>query len=251
MEDHNNSNIEKSKTLISKVLYVSKIIYSKYLKPLLAAIFSLLSLILKKVFSAAKTYWKLIGIIILIAATVIITLIVVQKCSEEKIEKKDIVIENTPIQIEDVRPRGEIYVCSSIIEDFTTEKRTEKHLGLFPEEHSCVQILRQKVSYKIDLNKITYTPDTLNIMIVDLPDVEYVASTQKSPFMSDDEEYWIKEMPNTNALKRRVAKQIQKRFDTLENRKKAEKYAQDAVRELLKKLGYEARFTPKIEKKKE
>ena len=164
---------------------------------------------------------------------------------------QEIVIEDSPVAIESVRPKGELYVSSAIVEDYVTLQRTEKHLGLIPEEHSCVQILKQKVSFKIDLDKIVYTPDTLNRLIVTLPDVEYVASTQNTPFMSDDESFWEKELPSTNGLKRKVEEKIRKRYDTAENRKRANKYAEEAVTAMLMQMGYEVRFTPKIEQNKE
>ena len=163
---------------------------------------------------------------------------------------KEIAIEKSPISIESVRPKGELYLSSAIVEDYVTLRRTEKHLGLIPEEHSCVQILKQKVSFKIDLDKIIYKPDTLNVIIVTLPDPEYVASTQNTPFMSDDESFWEKELPSTNGLKRKVEEKIRKRYDTAENRKRANKYAEEAVSAMLKQMGYEVRFTPKIEQNK-
>ena len=163
---------------------------------------------------------------------------------------KEIAIEKSPISIESVRPKGELYLSSAIVEDYVTLHRTEKHLGLIPEEHSCVQILKQKVSFKIDLDKIIYKPDTLNVIIVTLPDPEYVASTQNTPFMSDDESFWEKELPSTNGLKRKVEEKIRKRYDTAENRKRANKYAEEAVSAMLIQMGYEVRFTPKIEQNK-
>lgn len=163
---------------------------------------------------------------------------------------KEIAIEKSPFSIESVRPKGELYLSSAIVEDYVTLRRTEKHLGLIPEEHSCVQILKQKVSFKIDLDKIIYKPDTLNVIIVTLPDPEYVASTQNTPFMSDDESFWEKELPSTNGLKRKVEEKIKKRYDTAQNRKRANKYAEEAVSAMLMQMGYEVRFTPKIEQNK-
>ena len=163
---------------------------------------------------------------------------------------KEIALEKSPISIESVRPKGELYLSSAIVEDYVTLRRTEKHLGVIPEEHSCVQILKQKVSFKIDLDKIIYKPDTLNVIIVTLPDPEYVASTQNTPFMSDDESFWEKELPSTNGLKQKVEEKIRKRYDTAQNRKRANKYAEEVVSAMLMQMGYEVRFTPKIEQNK-
>ena len=75
-----------------------------------------------------------------------------------------------------------------------------------------------------------------------MPKIEYVASTQSASFISDDSQWWAKHMPNTNTMKRKVEKQIQLRFDTPNNRRKAERYAEDAVSGMLAKLGYQTEF---------
>lgn len=189
--------------------------------------------------------------ICLLALFVLFILSSIEQCSSSREEHREIILEETPIEIENVRPKGELYVCSSIVEDYTTYQKTEKHLGILPENHSCVQILRQKCSYMIDLDKIVYEKDTLKRVYVKLPDLEYVATTQNSPFMSDDEGYWIKELPNTNGLKKKVAEQIKKRFDTEDNREKGKIYAKNAVAGLLAKLGYEAVFIDKLNSKRD
>ncbi len=201
--------------------------------------------------NVAVAKWKLTIAMIAVVLVMIVVAVVVGQCSSSDEKRPEIVIEDTPIQIEDIRPKGELYVCTSLVEDYTIERRTEMHLGILPEKHSCIQILRQKISYRIDLDKVRYVPDTLNVMIVEMPPVEYTASTQSSPFISDDEDYWIKELPNTNGLKAKVERQIRRRFDTDANRKKAERYAEEALSELLGKLGYEARFKPRVERKLE
>ncbi len=198
---------------------------------------------------AVITKWRWAIVLIFLVIAIVISVVVVGHCNSSHKEYQDIVIEETPIQIEDIRPKGEIYVCTSFVEDYVIEHRTEMHLGILPEKHSCIQILRQKISYRINLDKVRYVPDTLNVVVVELPPVEYTASTQSSPFISDDEEFWIKELPSTNNLKAKVERQIRRRFDTDANRKKAERYAEEALSELLSKLGYEARFKPRVEKR--
>lgn len=163
----------------------------------------------------------------------------------------EVTLQPTLATIEDVRPRGRLYVCTAVVEDFVTRQNTEMHVGIFPEKHSCVQVLKQKVSFRIDLDKVRYTLDTLNVVIVELPPIDYVASTQESPFMSDDEDYWREALPSTNGLKRQVENKIRRRFDTEANRKKARRYAEEAVSDLFWKLGYETQFVPHIDKKKE
>jgi hypothetical protein len=69
--------------------------------------------------------------------------------------------------------------------------------------------------------------------------------------MSDDSNYWVEHMPNTNEMKKKVEGQIKARFDTPGNRRKAERYAEDAISEIMKKLGYEVEFVRVLEKRKE
>lgn len=202
----------------------------------------------KKSLMPSKIILYIIGIAAIIAATVLVT----RKCMSDN-ENKDegLIIEDTPILIEDIRPKGELYVYNMVVEDYTTEQRTSMFLGIIPQKHTCVQMLKQSISYKIDLDKVKYTPDSANVVFVELPDVEYVASTQDSPFISDDEEYWKEAMPNTNAMKSRVERQIKRKYDTQATRELAKKNAQIKLTILLRKLGVEPRFTGSITRKDE
>jgi hypothetical protein len=75
-----------------------------------------------------------------------------------------------------------------------------------------------------------------------------VASTQRTSFLSDDGNYWANRLSSTNALKKKVEAQIKRRFDTAKNRRKAERFAEEAISEVLEKLGYETEFVRKLEK---
>lgn len=196
-----------------------------------------------KILKLLKEEWFLVvtgivALIILSAIAIIISKIVFNS----KTDNPEVAIEDTPILIESVKPKGELYVCTSIMEEYVRREKTEKHLGVIPEKHTLVQIVRQKCSYIIDLDKIKYEQTSSDTVYVHLPELEYVASTQDSPFISDDESYWIKEMPNTNALKSEAERKIRKSFETSENKKKANLYAEAAVGQLLKQLGFNAIF---------
>lgn len=167
--------------------------------------------------------------------------ILVGRCQEE--EPEEIAMEPTLASIEEVRPKGEMYVCSAFIEDCVIKRTTEKRLLLPNKEHACVQTMRQKCSYVINLDKVEYTADEERKTVrVKLPQVEYVASTQSSSFLSDEGNYWAEHLPNTNFMKRKVEEQIKRRFDTPNNRRQAERYAEDAISEVMKRLGYETEF---------
>lgn len=180
----------------------------------------------------------------------IVCTVLIKRCVHRGAE--DIPMEETMASIEEIRPRGEIYVCSAMMEDFTLQRATERNFIMPDEEHSCVQTMTQKCSYVIDLDKVEYEAvDSIKTIYVKLPDVEYVATTQSTSFLSDDGNYWAEHLPNTNAMKRKVEGQIKRRFDTPSNRRKAERFAEDAISEVLRKLGYETEFVRSLEKRKE
>ena len=186
---------------------------------------------------------KRYGLYTFIVAAIIGLTIAIAKCStSSESEDQGVVLENTPIQIEEIRPRGEVYLMSFLIEDYTSEHRIEYHMGFLPEKHSCIQVLQQKVSFVLDLDKIEYESDTLNQVWVKLPQVDFVTSTQNSQFISDDEDFWSQELNSTNFMKRRIEKQIRNRYDNKENRRKANEQAKVVVSNLLRKLDIEPMF---------
>lgn len=148
----------------------------------------------------------------------------------------------TSAEIVGVMPRGELYVATSVIEDYKSEHATEYHLGLFPEDHSCALIMRQKVSYVVDMDNVEYDLQADKHVVVRMPPLRYVASTQEVRFVSDDEAFWKERIPSTSGMKAEVAERIHSRFDTAEHRLQAGLYAQEAISHVLNGMGYEAEF---------
>lgn len=195
--------------------------------------------------------WKISLSIIILIFTSLALMVLSKEFKWGKDERGDTLIEDTPVVIESIMPKGDLYVCSAIIEDYINLHKTESRLGLFKKEHSCVQIVRQLCSYKIDLGKVSYEHGEDNIIYVRIPNLEYIATTQDQPFMSDDEEYWIKEMPNTNELKNKVEAKIKNRFETKENKNSATRYAEEAISNMLERFGYKAEFISTLERRTE
>ena len=191
------------------------------------------------------------GLFLGILAIIVLAIVLLSKCMHTNDDT--ISIEPTPNEIRQIMPQNELYVATALIEDYTTLQQTEYHFGVFPEEHSCVQILRQKVSYKLDLSKVEYTPRDNHIIEVRMPELAYTASTQASQFISDNESYWSEAQPSTNELRHKVEQQIRTQFDTPENRQKAILFAQEAITHILTQLGYQPEFintiTPQSEGK--
>ena len=180
------------------------------------------------------------GLFLGILAIIVLAIVLLSKCMHTN--DNTVSIEPTPNEIRKIMPQNELYVATALIEDYTTLQQTEYHFGVFPEEHSYVQILRQKVSYKLDLSKVEYTPRDNHIMEVRMPELAYTASTQASQFISDNESYWSEALPSTNELRHKVEQQIRTQFDTPENRQKAILFAQEAITHILTQLGYQPEF---------
>lgn len=213
-----------------------------------------------------KNLYYIAGGIVVCAAIVVLA---VRGCGKEA---EELPLEPTAVSIMKVMPKDEMYVASAVYEDFTTLQKTEYHLGIFPEKHSCVQTLRQKVGFKVDMSKVKYevyegagkagrAGEPLAIghrpladsgkpgeagnsttVLVTMPEPEYTASTVGSAFFSDDEGYWREALPSNNGMKREVERKIRKQFDTRENRRKAILYAEEAIGQILAQLGYQAEF---------
>lgn len=168
------------------------------------------------------------------------------KCYIDKLNEPK--IQESIATIQEIKLKGEIYVCSAVIEDYVIERQKEKRMLLPDKEYSCIQTLTQKCSYKINLSDVAYLAnDSIKVVYIHVPRIEYVASTQSSSFISDDSQYWAKHKPNTNKMKSDVEDQIRARFDTPDNRRKAESYAEEAISGMLAKLGYTTEFFNSLE----
>ncbi len=153
-----------------------------------------------------------------------------------------LVLESTMTRIEAVRPRGELYVLSALMEDFDSEVL---EAGFF--SHYAVQVVKARCSYLLDLEKVTYKPEmgaAGPLVKVTLPAPKVYCSTQKTPFYSDDEAFWAKQRSSTanDKVKAFVESRIKQTFDSAENRKKARDYGRKVIAKTLEILGITAEF---------
>lgn len=198
----------------------------------------------------AKRWLKWCGIGLAVVVVLALTVKIALSCAQQR--EDELKIAETLNTLEAVRPRGEIYVCTAWMEDCVVERANETTWLILKKEHSCVQTLTQKCSYVLNLDQVVYEPSAdSKTVTVKLPQVEYVASTQSSSFMSDDANFWATQKISTNDMKRKVEQQIRERFDTGENRRKAMRYAEDALSAMLTQLGFEAEFVSPLERKQE
>ena len=190
---------------------------------------------------------------ILLILFLLATIFVVFQCNRQpQEEEQTLTIANTPLRIEDVKPVGELYLYTTITEDF--EKGTfmgsgygsslfGEGNGLLKKEHTCVQILRQQISFTIRLDDIKYEEDsTTNVIRVTLPPVQFQQSTLHSWFKSDNENEEGAVKYDATPLIRKVEAKIRKRYNTPEHRSKATQKAKDVLTDIFHQCGKEIIF---------
>jgi len=192
---------------------------------------------------------------IVIYATIIILLVAgVALFSKirHKSDTDEITLKDTPTVIESTRPIGVLYLYTTVTEDYAKDafygsgigsSLLGKNNGLFKRKHDCVQILRQQVSLTMDLDKVQYQPiegtDTVKVI---LPDVDFSQSTLSSWFKSDSEAEESAVEFDAKPLIERVERKIENRYNTPENRCKAERKAKETITDFLKQYGKVAVF---------
>ena len=187
------------------------------------------------------------SIIVLLIAGVALFSKIMHKADADELTLKD-----TPTVIEATRPIGVLYLYATVTEDYAKDafygsgigsSVLGKDNGLFKRKHDCVQILRQQVSLTMDMDKVQYQPvegtDTVRVC---LPEVEFTQSTLSSWFKSDSEAEENAVQFDAKPLIKRVEHKIENRYNTPENRCKAEEKAKSTISDFLKQCGKVAVF---------
>lgn len=186
-------------------------------------------------------------VIILLVAGVALLSKITHKTDTEEITLKD-----TPAVIEATRPIGILYLYTTVTEDYVKDafwgsgigsSVLGKNNGLFKKKHDCVQILRQQVSLTMDLDKVQYTPiEGSDTVLVSLADIDFTQSTLSSWFKSDSEAEEYAVQFDAKPLIQRVERKIELRYNTPDNRCKAEEKAKETIAGFLKQCGKVAVF---------
>ena len=185
-------------------------------------------------------------VILLVAAVVLISKIA------HKADTNEIILKDTPTVIEATRPIGILYLYTTVTEDYAKDafygsgigsSLLGKDNGLFKRKHDCVQILRQQVGLTMDMDKVQYQPiEGTDSVKVCLPNVEFTQSTLSSWFKSDSEAEENAVQFDAKPLIQRVERKIENRYNTPENRIKAEEKAKETITDFLKQCGKVAVF---------
>lgn len=164
----------------------------------------------------------------------------VLRCIDAK-DQEDIAVQPTPIEIQEVRPIGELYAYTAITEDFTIDN-VEK-VGFFTRSYyKAVQMLRMQVSFVMDLDSVDYIrQEQSDTVIVRLPQLRFVQASQGSRFLCEVE------VPDYNATRaiQTVERKIKSHFDTPANRQKAMTHVRDVLSAFVQQFG----LVPKFEEK--
>ena len=192
-------------------------------------------------------YIKYAIILILLTAGVVLLSKILHKTNADELTLK-----NTPTVIEATRPIGVLYLYTTVTEDYAKDafygsgigsSVLGQNNGLFKKKHDCVQILRQQVSLTMNLDKVQYhimeNSDTVQVC---LPDVEFSQSTLNAWFKSDSESEENAVQFDAKPLIQKVEHKIKNRYNTPENRKKAEDKAKETISDFLKQCGKVAVF---------
>ena len=185
--------------------------------------------------------------ILLIAGVVLLSKIL------HKADADELTLKNTPAVIESTRPIGILYLYTTVTEDYAKDSFygsgigssvLGKDNGILKKKHDCVQILRQQVSLTMDMDKVKYQPkENSDTVFVCLPTVDFTQSTLNAWFKSDSESEESAVQYDAKTLIKRVERKIEARYNTPQNRKKAEEKAKQTISDFLKQCGKVAVFS--------
>ena len=167
-------------------------------------------------------------------------------------DSDELTLKDTPTVIEATRPIGVLYLYTTVTEDYAKDafygsgigsSLLGKDNGILKKKHDCVQILRQQVSLTMNLDKVQYhIVENSDTVRVTLPDVEFTQSTLKAWFKSDSESEENAVQYEAKPLIQKVEHKIRNRYNTPENRAKAEEKAKETISDFLKQCGKVAVF---------
>ena len=193
-------------------------------------------------------YIKYATIFILLVAGVVLLSKILHKTDADELTLK-----NTPAVIESTRPIGILYLYTTVTEDYAKDSFygsgigssvLGKDNGILKKKHDCVQILRQQVSLTMDMDKVKYQPkENSDTVFVCLPAVDFTQSTLNAWFKSDSESEESAVQYDAKTLIKRVERKIEARYNTPQNRKKAEEKAKQTISDFLKQCGKVAVFS--------
>jgi len=199
----------------------------------------------------ANTNIKVVKIVALVAIAVslIALAFVAYKITDKEDEHKEPQIEDTATIIQSIKPCGKLVLYKSKTEDFVIKKT--KDTSLFSTtEHSIAYVLSCTCYYYIDLDSINYEVND-SVVIITMPEVKYASNSHQSKFIEDDPEYWAENLKKIQGINKEAEAKIKKRFDTQENREKANRHAENVVRAIFEGMGLQITFKRELHKKKE
>ena len=175
---------------------------------------------------------KLFTSIVKLACFLAVVYVVVRYIDARQ-EEDDVSVQPTAAVIEDIRPLGELYVCTAITEDFTIDN-IEK-AGFFTRNYyKAVQTMRMQVSFVMDLDSVDYVPlEGSDTVLVRLPQLRYVQAAQGGRLLCEVE---TSDYDAARAI-RIVEYKIKSKYNTPDNRQKAMNRVRDVLGSFVRQCG--------------
>lgn len=197
-----------------------------------------------------KRYTRHIGCLLLGLIAILLifhaTRYFVKKYTSTQIPPVGMSIASTPAMVENIRPVGELYLFTAITEDVAKDTFMGSGFlgtGLWAKKHLCLQLLRQQVSFTMDMSKVKYETDSItNTLRITLPEPKFVQSTIYSWFKSDNENEEGAVGYDASPLIDKIEARIRHRYNTPQNRAAAIKNAQDILTSIFEPCGKQIIF---------
>lgn len=150
-------------------------------------------------------------------------------------QDNDLLLSETPINILDIKPIGKLYLYTTEVEDYKMYFHEENNWIIGNKEIPCVQILKKRLNWVIDLDSIDYEVDSIFVHIR-MPEVKFEMANIGSEFYPRGIRH------NTNDLKRFINYKIEKKYNNKTYRDKARQRAKEFIALFVKKCGKEPDF---------
>ena len=164
------------------------------------------------------------------------------RCTSYYDDASELPLEPTAAVIEDIKPIGELYVLTAITEDFEIDVMEDR--GFFITSYpKCIQILRQQVSFVLNLDSVDYVPrEGTDTVVVRLPQLTFVQSNKGGQFLCEAE----RSDYDAARLIGMVERTIKRKYATAQNYERAMANARQVLDAFVRQAGRVPVFEEKV-----
>lgn len=175
-------------------------------------------------------------------ACLIVAFYCLHRCASYYDGPRDLPLEPTAAVIEDIKPIGELYVLTAITEDFEIDVMEDR--GFFITTYpKCIQILRQQVSFVLNLDSVDYIPrEGTDTVVVRMPQLTFVQSNKGGQFICEAE----RSDYDASRLIGMVEHTIKRKYATTQNYEQAMSNARQVLEAFVRQTGRIPVFENKV-----